>query len=204
MFKDQFRAGRYFGFCLYDDEFPIIYVNNTAAKVRQIFTLFHELAHLLFHTSGIDVTGDDYLSSLRGEAKRIEVICNRFAGEFLVPADAFDALIHRQERNEETARALAAEFNVSWLVIYRRFYDRQWISKQAYEGALATQANRPEGGTGGNYYNNQMAYLGRDFIGMALREFYQDRISEAQLADYLNVAPKNISGIEERFLRGQA
>jgi hypothetical protein len=54
VFKDQFREPDYSGFCLYDDEFPIIYVNNTTAKTRQIFTLFHELAHLLFHTSGVD------------------------------------------------------------------------------------------------------------------------------------------------------
>ena len=54
IFKDAFKAGEYSGFCIYDDEFPVIYVNNSAAKTRQIFTLFHELAHLIFHTSGID------------------------------------------------------------------------------------------------------------------------------------------------------
>ena len=54
VFKDAFRVEGYSGFSLYDDEFPIIYVNNSATKTRQIFTLFHELAHLLFHTSGID------------------------------------------------------------------------------------------------------------------------------------------------------
>ena len=51
VFKDQFRARRYSGFCLYDDEFPIIYVNNTSAKQRQIFTLFHELARIIHGAS---------------------------------------------------------------------------------------------------------------------------------------------------------
>jgi len=52
VFKDAFKQGDFSGFCLYDDEFPIIYVNNSTSKTRQIFTLFHELAHLLFHMCG--------------------------------------------------------------------------------------------------------------------------------------------------------
>ncbi len=44
VFKDAFKETDYSGFCLYDDEFPVIYVNNTTTKTRQIFTLFHELA----------------------------------------------------------------------------------------------------------------------------------------------------------------
>ena len=64
IFKDAFKVRNYSGFCLYDDEFPIIYVNNSNAKTRQIFTLFHELAHLLFHTSGIDLLIDDFIQRL--------------------------------------------------------------------------------------------------------------------------------------------
>ena len=79
VFKDSFREPDYSGFCLYDDEFPIIYVNNTTAKTRQIFTLFHELAHLLFHTSGVDTRGDRFVNELAGDDRRIEVICNRMA-----------------------------------------------------------------------------------------------------------------------------
>jgi len=51
IFKDAFKDDEYSGFCLYDDVFPIIYINNSQAKIRQIFTLFHELAHLLFRTA---------------------------------------------------------------------------------------------------------------------------------------------------------
>jgi Zn-dependent peptidase ImmA (M78 family) len=204
VFKDQFRAKGYSGFCLYDDVFPIIYVNNTTAKQRQIFTIFHELAHLLFHTSGIDTDGEDYLPLLDGESRRIEVIANRFAGQILVPDDAFEQVMVGQDASEATARVLATQFNVSWLVIYRKFHDRQLISDQEYTQALGWQREERGRNTGGDYYNNQMAYLGRPYIGMALREFYKNRITETQLAEYLNIAPKNVSTLEERFLRGRA
>lgn len=82
VFKDAFRIDGYSGFCLYDDEFPIIYVNNSMPKSRQVFTLFHELAHLLFATGGVDRVDREYVRRLTGDAQRIEVLCNRFAGEF--------------------------------------------------------------------------------------------------------------------------
>ena len=88
VFKDAFRAPSYFGFCLYDDEFPIIYINNSSAKSRQIFTLFHELGHLLFHTSGVDLLDDPFLKHLGHAEQRIEVICNGLAARVLVPETA--------------------------------------------------------------------------------------------------------------------
>jgi len=48
IFKDAFKEDDFSGFCLYDERFPVIYVNNSKSFTRQIFTLFHELAHLLF------------------------------------------------------------------------------------------------------------------------------------------------------------
>ena len=64
VFKDAFREESFSGFSLYDDVFPIIYVNNSVPETRQIFTLFHELGHLLFHTSGIDPRNDESISSV--------------------------------------------------------------------------------------------------------------------------------------------
>lgn len=207
VFKDAFKAPNYAGFCLYDDEFPVIYVNNSAAKERQIFTLFHELAHLLFHTSGIDFRADDVLPLLTNDARRIEVLCNRFAGVFLVPSDALVDAMRGQVANEATARALAKQFNVSWLVVYRRFLDSNLISRAEYSAAQhradESRAEREQTGSGGNYYNTTMSYLGREFVGMALREFYQNRITENQLADHLGVSPRSLSGIEDRFLKAE-
>ena len=207
VFKDAFKAPKYAGFCLYDREFPIIYVNNSAAKERQIFTLFHELGHLLFGTSGIDFRSESILPHLEGDARRIEVLCNRFAGEFLVPEDELRSEIVG-EPTEAAARLLAKRFNVSWIVIYRRFLDLRMISREDYAAAQSradeAQSRRPDDEGGGNYYNTTMSYLGREFLGMAMREYFQSRINERQLAEHLGVPPKNLPGIEDRFLRWRA
>jgi len=201
VFKDAFLEADYSGFCLYDKEFPIVYINNTTAKSRQIFTLFHELAHLLFRTSGVDKIRDDYIDALKGDARSIEILCNRFAAKFLVPSDAFDREFRGRQASRETAALLAERFNVSREVIYRMFLDRRFISRAEYEaGADAFSADK-KSGQGGDYYNNQIAYLGLRYIGLAFRQYYANRIDEDQLADYLNIAPRNIPAFEEKYLR---
>jgi hypothetical protein len=52
---------------------------------------------------------------------------------------------------------------------------------------------------GGDYYNTQIAYLGPEYIRIALGQYYQNRINDIQLAEYLNIAPKNLAAFEARF-----
>lgn len=204
VFKDAFKAESFFGFSLYDETFPIIYVNNSVAKTRQTFTVFHELAHILFHTSGIDTAAEQYIPALPEHQKRIEVLCNRFAAEFLVPTTAFNAAMAGQERDQAAAERLAALFRVSREVIYRKFLDRNWIDQAEYRRAAETwiAQRQPGGSSGGNPYRTKVAYLGREYIGLAFRQFYQNRIDDLQLAQYLDTKPKNVGTLEEYYSAG--
>lgn len=203
VFKDAFKYEEFSGFCLYDEVFPIIYANNSTSKTRQIFTLLHELAHLLFHTSGIDRITDAYMSRLTGEARQIEVLCNRFAAFFLVPEDALTAAMAGREASEATAQELAARFHVSRESIFRRFLDRALIDSERYEEAAERWAGqRQGGGAGGDYYWTKLAYLGREYVALALSQFHQNRIDETQLAEYLDTKPRNIGGLKQYFERG--
>ena len=89
------------------------------------------------------------------------------------------------------------------LVIFRKFRDLRLIDATEYaEAHRRAEEVEHETGSGGNWYNNQMAYLGRAYVGMALGAYKQHRITEAQLADYLLVQPKNIDGLEQRYIKG--
>lgn len=205
VFKDAFRISEFSGFCLYDETFPIIYVNNSSAKTRQAFTLFHELAHLLFHTSGIDTIHDEFVHALIDDAQRIEILCNRFAAEFLLPEAEFLAASRGLEANEASAERIAASFHVSREVVFRRFLDRGQIGQRTYNEAVARWADqRQVGGAGGDYYWTKLSYLGREYVGLALSQYHQNRIDERQLADYLDTKPKNLAGIEDYFARAGA
>jgi Zn-dependent peptidase ImmA (M78 family)/transcriptional regulator with XRE-family HTH domain len=204
VFKDAFRDSGYSGFCLYDEEFPIIYVNNSSAKTRQIFTLFHELAHLLFQTSGIDTPSDSFVERLPDHERIIEIICNRFAAEFLLPDDVFREAFAGKEPSESTAEELASRFHVSREFIYRKFRDRNLIDDATYSEAAQRWADQLTSGTGGNYYYTRITYLGENYINLAFSQYYQNRINDVQLAEYLDIKPRHLSTLEEYVARGAA
>lgn len=205
-FKAAFRAPNYFGFCLYDDEFPVIYINNSSAKSRQIFTLFHELGHLLFHTSGVDLLDDQFLKHLGDKEQKIEIICNGLAARLLVPDDVLDNMLKGIKIGRLAASQLADHFNVSREVIYRKFLDRGLIEADDYVAATkewAAQMKKPQGEEStGNYYNSQHAYLGQRYIDLAFTRYYQRRFDRRQLAEYLNMKPKSLPIFAEKFAGG--
>jgi Zn-dependent peptidase ImmA (M78 family) len=207
VFKDAFKLDEYSGFCLYDELFPIIYVNNSATKTRQMFTYFHELAHLLFHTSGIDSEHDRYIPHLAADAQRIEVLCNRFASHFLLPDHELRQAMQGKAATHATAELLASQFHVSRAVVFRRFLDQNLIGQQQYDEAVARwngQRVKDEGKNSGNHYWSKLTYLGRDYVALALGQFHQNRIDENQLAEYLDTKPKNVGTLEDYFARGNA
>ena len=204
VFKDQFRDPGYSGFCLYDDEFPIIYVNNSTAKTRQIFTLFHELAHLLFRTSGVDATSDDFVDRLSRENRQIEVTCNSLAARIMVPTDWFDEAIEDLPPNQASAERLAERFSVSREFVYREFRDRDLVTAGEYEQASRHWAEQIQSGIGGgNHYYTKIAYLGMEYINLAFRRYYQNRIDYDQLADFLDMKPRHLTQLENYVARAQ-
>jgi len=199
VFKAAFKIDSFSGFCLYDEQFPIIYVNNSKPKNRQIFTLFHELAHLLFRTGGIDTPLDDYLDHLEGDSRRIEVLCNRFTGEFLVPRRDFEPRIRGIAITDESIQELSDRYHVSREVILRKLLDRKLVEQAVYEEKVRdwAQSAKKSSGAGGDYYRTRGAYLGERYLGTAFSRYYQNRISVEQLADYLGVKVKNVPGMED-------
>ena len=205
VFKDAFKDEECSGFCLYDDVFPIIYINNSQAKIRQIFTLFHELAHLLFKTGGIDLR-HDYVQKMKGDNKRIEVFCNKFAGEFLVPTEDIKLRIHNHAIDDNLLTRLARKYSVSREVILRKCLDLNHITKVFYEAKVKEwneeRLTRGKSGPGGDYYNNKGMYLGVYYIETAFGKYYQGAISKPQLADYLGMKEVHVSTLEGYVLHG--
>ena len=202
VFKDQFREREFSGFCLHHVEFPIIYVNNNNSKTRQIFTMFHELAHLLFHTSGVHRVEESDAEDLPITQQWMETICNRFASQLLVPDKTFTEALNGGEATEVVVAKLAKLFVVSREVIYRRFHDHQLIAREEFQNAtMRLNERKKKKSGGGNYYHTKIAYLGDEYITRAFEAFHQGRIDEERLADYLDTPLRNVAKLEDHFLR---
>ncbi len=207
IFKNAFHDKNYCGFCLHDKQFPIIYLNSRMSKNRQIFTLFHELAHLLRGKGGVDMRTTP---QLQGDYKEEEVFCNAFAGAFLVPDESFRQHAKKNPEDHEIER-LANLYKVSREVILRKFYDREFISKIKYENELekykqewrASQLEKERRESGGpNYFVKIYDYLGRKYLEIAFRQYHQQKINDRELADYLGVKTKSLEKLESYVLKG--
>jgi Zn-dependent peptidase ImmA (M78 family)/transcriptional regulator with XRE-family HTH domain len=199
VFKHAFKEKAISGFCLLDDEFPVIYLNNSTTKTRQVFSLFHELGHLLFHINGISKFDTSYITQLQQPERRIEQFCNAFAAELLIPSSDFDAqLSEYREIDERTVERLASRYSVSREVILRRLLDKGLVTQTLYEEKAAewtAQAEERET-SGGNYYATQATYLGERYLKLVLGKHYQGKLTLEQTADYLGVKARNLAGLE--------
>lgn len=199
IFKEAFKDDNFSGFCYHDTEFPLIYINNSQSKTRQIFSIFHELAHLLLGTGGVDARRDTFIKGLAGKDRKIEVLCNRFAGAFLAPDSDFDDRIVSDTVSDTLIFSLAERYKVSREVILRKFLDRRMIDSAYYSNAVESWGVGEQfrsSGSGGDYYATKGVYLGGRYLELVFGCYYRKRIDRNQLAGYLDVKVKHIPGME--------
>jgi Zn-dependent peptidase ImmA (M78 family)/transcriptional regulator with XRE-family HTH domain len=203
VFKHSFKQKEISGFCLADAEFPVIYLNNSTAKSRQIFSLFHELVHLLLKVNSISLFSDSHIEQLPTKEQRIEKFCNALTAEFLIPSDDLSAQLgYRPRITDELIVQLAGRYYVSREVVLRRILDRGLVTQAVYESKAKQWATDSESeGSGGNYYATQSTYLGERYLRLVFGKHYQGSISLEQVADYLGVRSKSVAGLEALLLR---
>lgn len=81
VFQFPIPNGEFDGFSYIDEGKPYaITINNRITEKRKIFTLFHELGHIINGHSGLCLTID-----VNHTAYSIEAQCNTFAAQFLMP-----------------------------------------------------------------------------------------------------------------------
>lgn len=209
VFKAPFKQKEISGFCLLDDAFPLVYLNNSTTKTRQIFSLLHEVAHLLFRVNGISKFDDDYLPQLQPGIRRIERFCNQLAAEVLIPSDDFAVQIsvmpsQAQAFPDQVIANLASRYGVSREAILRRLLDQQRVSKPYYEQKAKFWASQKKTAGKGNWYASQNAYLSDRFAREVISRHYRNQLSVEQAAEYLGIKAKNFAGLEQRILQGAA
>lgn len=209
VFKAPFKQKDISGFCLLDADFPLIYLNNGTSKTRQIFSLLHELAHLLLNVNGISKFEASYMSRLPAPERRIEQFCNKIAAEMLIPSDDFGQQIAGLPGNAESSQDqlyanLASRYGVSREAILRRLLDLHRVSQAFYEQKAKFWAGQKKVASGGDWYASQNVYLSDRFAREVVGRHYRNQISVEQASEYLGIKAKNFAGLEQRILQAAA
>jgi Zn-dependent peptidase ImmA (M78 family) len=181
------------GISVFENVYPIIVVNRNDAPHARIFTLIHELVHLLTKTAGIcDNTGFSEFSSFD-----IELICNHIAAQALVPENLlkenkkYDQLLANW--NDELVRSVGNEFAVSREVILGRLLTFTDINLTFYKQKMEQYTKE--------YYQNKHekkidgfpppstdkeTQFGKTYIKTVLTAFNQDIISARDAIQYFD------------------
>ncbi|MCD6326007.1 ImmA/IrrE family metallo-endopeptidase [bacterium] len=200
-FKDSFDDRFLSGFCILGEDHPIIFINNSNSFSRQVFTLIHELGHILYGIDGVTDVNESYLDEMAADQRGLEISCNSFAGHFLVPDDSFeDDLPYFRSHGHDSISEIADRYSVSREVILRKLLIHGAIAEGEYE-EMAAQWNQDYfrlkgGGKHGNFYRTRLAYLGEGFTRVAFDNYYSGRISRTELAKHLNMNSRNLGKLE--------
>lgn len=200
-FKDSFEDRYISGFSLLDDDYPIIFVNNSNAFSRQVFTLIHELSHILYGVSGVTDIDESYLELMEDEERALEIKCNNFTAHLLVPDEAFRKDIrYFHVAGPDAVLEIAQRYSVSREVILRRLLDHGVVNREYYEGKAAEwnkeYLSRDKSTSGGNFYLTRLAYLGEGFTKVAFENYYRGHITRAELGSHLNMNARHLPKLE--------
>ena len=209
VFKAPFKQKDISGFCLLDTDLPLIYLNNSTTKTRQIFSLLHELAHLLINVSGISKFETSYVNRLPMAERKIEQFCNKVAAEILIPSADFIQQIAGFLGDAELVQDhlyanLANRYGVSREAVLRRLLDMGRVSQAFYEQKAKFWASQKKAVAGGDWYASQNTYLSERFAREVIGRHYRNQISVEQASEFLGIKAKNFSGLEQRILQGAA
>lgn len=169
------------GFCFTDSLPYAIVVNSKHNYNSRIFTIFHELAHIVRHHSGICIVDNV------NERQLEEFSCNSFAGKFLIP-----------ENNLTTTESLseiqtyANKLKVSREVYLRRLKEENEISSIKFFALLdkIKASYKPTISKGAFAVKPEVlsrASRGETFFNLVLDALNQNRLSYTQASTMLDL-----------------
>ena len=199
------------GCSISSDSLPVIILNGADASTARIFTLMHELVHLMLREDGVCgvvVSSHD----APGHDRDVEIFCNRVAGAILLPSDellqdpSIGQLRGGEWREDDIARVARAH-NVSREVVVIRLQEvglasRDFVDRKldeyrvAYQDRGQDQTSKSSGGP--SYSVLAVRNNGRRFTRLVMEALDRNQISLRDATDYLDVKARHFPEIAER------
>ncbi len=193
VFKDSFKNDNISGLCTYDELFPVILINNKTSIKRQLFTLFHEVYHIILGEADIDYTN-----------KNEETKCDHFASHFLIPQEDLQRQIEDIDDLEDIQYLdeLARRYLVSRDALMYRLVQLDRLEWEFYRehclGAFRVNSNS----VGGNFYFTKMSYLGNAYLNKVFSSYYKGKISKPQVGIYTGLKTVHVSKLASKMIGG--
>ena len=116
----RLSVGEFRGFTIEDGGYVLVFVNTADAKTAQLFSLAHELGHVVLGRTGI---------SDHSEHADVERWCNRFAAAVIAPAEAVERLYADADLLDAVNR-LSQRFGLSREAMLWRLVELDFTSRE--------------------------------------------------------------------------
>jgi Zn-dependent peptidase ImmA (M78 family)/transcriptional regulator with XRE-family HTH domain len=193
------------GFSITKQPLPVVAVNSKDDPKARIFSLMHELIHVLLNLGKV---GEDVDLCDFGEAgnNATEVFCNALAGAIIVPLDAL--LAHPGVRDldgtsvdDDLVSGISRRFKVSREVVLRRLLTHGLISQRFYQGRRAELlAEQPQAPKSKSVVippaTIALGTLGEHYTRLVLEGFHNDKVSSRDLSDLLELRLPQVPKLE--------
>ena len=195
------------GFAIAERPFPMIVVNGQDRTNGRIFTLMHELGHVILGESAIenDIEPSEMMPP---PIRSIETYCNRIAAGILMPKMAVlaeQSVVGKNARSEWTdveIAALARRYSVSREALLVRLAELGRIGPDFLQERRAAYAKqyeeiKEESGSGFAPYAIQIvSHLGRGFSRIVLQGYHSQILTLSTASGYLGTQAKHVTNIE--------
>jgi Zn-dependent peptidase ImmA (M78 family)/transcriptional regulator with XRE-family HTH domain len=192
------------GFSLSDGPVPTIVVSSSDAVPARIFSLFHELGHLMLNTGGVCLP-----DPRRDPNADIEQFCNALSGAVLVPLAALrtrrELLDLPDDPDVVDARLTSAarDFKASRYVILRRLLAGQHIVRPQFRRTMdrwereeLDEPRRQRRGGAVKPAVQTIAQLGTHFVSLVLEAHTRNTITSSDVSDYLSLRLKHLPAVQ--------
>ena len=180
------------GFSIASHETPLVAVNTSYSYQVRIFSLFHEVAHLLTNSSSACV---GFAAPLR-HVDRIERWCERFAASVLLPASAVKAFVsqfhpHHDEPGLDEVRAISRQFHVSARAAAMRLIDLELAPPSLYRAVDAhwqvLERTERRGGRAPSTPRRRLRQVGRRVANLVSQAVGRGAITQLDALRYLDL-----------------
>ena len=178
------------GFSLWDEFAPVIAVNTAWNEAARVFTLFHELGHLVTRTSSA------CLESGRSKDDEVERWCERFSAHLLMPtSDVYSALTEYGWRRDTLvddlamAGRIATRYKVSLRAATIRLIDIKAADWNLYERIPRLSDNKKPGGGGNGRDRTEIKEdeVGRRTTSLLISAVERDLLDRSQAVELLDI-----------------
>ena len=194
------------GFCLADESPVVVVVNSKDAIEARIFTLAHELGHLLLRESEIGLQENSLFTK---NLDAVEKWCNDFASALLLPEETAknEFALNKQALTESpTLKKLSRKLKISKAMLLYNMHQLGFISQSQYSAVLdrykpieeGVKTAKKKGGFAQSSDKRCLTEKGQKFVSLVANNVEKGFITHSEALDYLSIKSKNLDKVMGR------